>query len=899
MHEVDRYAQRVVTGKVPAGTYHRLACARHLADRARDGSAKFRYRFDLAKAERFFRFAEKLKHYKGEWAGRFIVLEPHQKFRLGSVFGWVHVDSGLRRFRTAYNEVPRKNGKALAVDTPIATPAGWTRHGDLKVGDQVFGPDGQPKRVRWVSGPYAGPCYELTFSGGARIVAHAAHEWATERNWFTGRPKGPLGQRPLPLVETQRIAATLRQGGRGDFVHRIAVAAGFDLPEADLPVPPYTFGAWLGDGHANGGVITFADAAIADHIAAEGVMIRERSRKGLTVLYGLTDGDRRQAARNASIEHRLRRLGVLKNKHIPIAYLRASYRQRLEVLRGLVDTDGHCRARGIYEVVSVYPALAADIVALIHSLGLKATMSVDRARLNGEDYGPRYRILFSAGADQVAHLARKQTDWRPARKRRSTGRTIVAAEPCGYQVVNCIEVEGGFYLAGPDLITTHNSLEAAIVALYVAFFDFEPGAEGYCIATKREQAKIVFNDCKRLVQSSGLRSRIAVLTSNLHRDDTASKLEPLGADRDSTDGLNPNLIINDEFHAQKNRGMLDVMETATGARRQPLNFQITTAGSDPQTPCGDQHDYACKILDGVLTDDTFFAFVAHADLDDDWTAETTWRKANPNYGVSVLRDDLRALVTKARHMPPAAAAFKQKRLNLWVNADAPWLSLEGWRRGQHLDWTPESMRGRRCWIGVDMSSKIDLTAVALVFEPSELAPQWRILIHCLTPEDTLVERAHRDRAPYPLWVERGILRTNPGKRIDQDVVIEIVHEASALYDVQQVGVDPWNAGNLVKDLLDAGYQAVEIPQNLHQMSLPAKDFEADVLDGLIDAGGNPLMEWCVSNVVVQPDNKDNIYPVKKKSRGRIDPVIATLLARKLAGLDAAEPPAEDPDLVIA
>jgi phage terminase large subunit-like protein len=549
---IDKYARDVVGGRVLAGKYHRLACVRHERDREREGTRGWSYRFELARAERFYRFAALLRHYKGEWAGQYIRLQPHQLFRLGSLFAWVHIETGLRRFRTAYNEIPRKNGK---------------------------------------------------------------------------------------------------------------------------------------------------------------------------------------------------------------------------------------------------------------------------------------------------------------------------------------------------------SLEAAIVALYVTFFDFEPGAEGYCIATKREQAKIVFNDCKKLVQSSGLRSRIAVLTANLSRADTTSKLEPLGADRDSTDGLNPNLVTLDEAHAMKNRGMIDVMETATGARRQPIINWITTAGNDPVSPCGDQHDYACKVLDGVLTDETLFAFIAHADVEDDWKLPRTWRKANPNYGISVKPEDLRALAAKAASMPAAAAAFKQKRLNLWVNARAPWLSLDGWRTGQST-WTAESMRGERCWIGIDLSSKIDLTAVVMVFPPTATRTSWRVLVWCLTPADTLEDRAHRDRAPYQQWVDLGYLRTNPGNRIDQDEVLAMVQEAAAMFDVQQVGVDPWNAGNLVKDLGDAGFPVVEVPQNLPQMTGPSKEFEADVLDGLVDAGGNPLMAWCISNVVVQSDNKDNIIPTKKRSRGRIDPVVATLIARKLAALPEEEP-AEDPVLVSA
>jgi phage terminase large subunit-like protein len=566
LHPVDAYARRVVAGEIPAGKYHRLACARHVRDRAREGTRRFPYRFDAAKADRFFRFAGHLKHYKGEWGPRpghvaqSIVLEPHQQFRRGSVFGWVHMTTGLRRFRTAYDEVPRKNGKTL---------------------------------------------------------------------------------------------------------------------------------------------------------------------------------------------------------------------------------------------------------------------------------------------------------------------------------------------------------ELAVMAVYVTFYDGEPGAEGYCLATKRGQAMLVFKDAKKLVKESGLKRHIKIMARNLHRVDTESKLEPLGANPE--DGLNPHFIAVDELHKWKSRDLLDVMETATGARRQPLTAQITTAGDDIVSVCGDQHHYACQILEQVVVDETFFAFIAHADLEDDWLDERTWAKANPNYGVSVKVDDLRAKATKATNMPGAAAAFKQDHLNLWVNTDAPWLSIDGWRTGQSK-WLPEELRGELCYAGIDLSSKIDLASLVLAFPPTATRPHWRYLVRCFTPADTLKDRAHRDRAPYLEWADTlipgtpwAILTTNPGNRLDQDVIRAAVNDAKALFgfDIRQVGFDPWNAGTLEQDLTEDGFQVIEIPQTLAHMSAPSKEFEADVLDGIADAGGNPLMAVAVSNVVVYRDGKDNIYPQKKKSRGRIDPVIAALIARKLAALDVPEAPAEDPWLVSA
>lgn len=438
------------------------------------------------------------------------------------------------------------------------------------------------------------------------------------------------------------------------------------------------------------------------------------------------------------------------------------------------------------------------------------------------------------------------------------------------------------------------SFEAGIVVVYGTFFDGEEGAEGYCTATKRDQAFIVFGDSKKLVQKNpGLSRRIAVHARNLSMAVNSSKVEPLSADHDSMDGLNPAVVIVDEFHAHKNRGVIDVMETALGARMQPVMFQITTAGDDPVSPCGDQHDYACKILDGVLEDETFFGFIAHADPDDDWLAETTWRKANPHFGVSVNPDDMRSLATKAKAMPAAAAAFKQKRLNLWVNSSQPWLSMEGWQKGQSTRdaWSADDLLHSPCYVGIDLASKIDLFPMVFAFPPTPGRKHWRWLRWVWTPEDTLIERARRDRAPYDIWVQQGYLRTIPGTRVDHQVVREVLAEQRERFDIELIGFDPWHADTLIDQLVnDDGFdkeQVLAVPQTYAGMSSAARRFEADVLAGEVDCQGDPLMRWCVSNAVVQRDGKDNIYPVKKRSRGRIDPLMAGLIAEALWLRDTA------------
>jgi phage terminase large subunit-like protein len=336
-----------------------------------------------------------------------------------------------------------------------------------------------------------------------------------------------------------------------------------------------------------------------------------------------------------------------------------------------------------------------------------------------------------------------------------------------------------------------------------------------------------------------------------------------------------------------------VLETATGARAQPIIYKITTAGDDLNSPCGDEHKYACAVLDGSLVDESYFAFIAHADVGDDWTSADTARKANPNFGVSVNPADLAAKVVKARGMPAAKATYQQKHLNLWVNVSQPWLDLDGWRRGQSKpgDWSLAELAGRPCLVGVDLSAKLDLTALVALFPPVADEP-WRVVRYVWTPADTMADRAHRDRAPYPYWIERGYLRTTPGTRVDHQVIRDALAELRAVVDIRAVGFDPWHADQLIVQLTQtdgfATDQVVEVAQTYKGMSSGASALEAAVLAGQVDTQNDPLMEWAAGNAVVQRDGKDNIFPIKKRSRGRIDPIMALTVAWSIA-LRTTEP----------
>lgn len=534
----------------------------------------------------------------------------------------------------------------------------------------------------------------------------------------------------------------------------------------------------------------------------------------------------------------------------------------------------------------------------------------DRAREGAEGFPYRFEW---AHADRFFRFARHMKHYKG---RQFAGKFF---EPTDCQVFRLGSIFGWRDHEGLRRFTTAynevprkqgKSFEEAIVSVYCTFFEGEDGAEGYCIATKEKQAKIAFNSARKLVKSSGLSGRIKVNAANLHRHVDESKLEPLGSDSDTTDGLNPHFVGVDELHAFKVRGLLDVMESATGSRVNSMMFQITTAGNDLVSVCGDQHDYACKILDGVLEDDastlSFFAFIAHADEADDPWSEDTWRKANPHWGISVMPDDMRKLAAKAQKMPAAAAEFKQKRLNIWVNATAPCLSVEGWRKGQsHVsrEAFAAALEHEPCYIGIDLASKIDLCDLTAVFPPRPGRPKTCWLKWIWTPEETLKDRAHRDRAPYDVWADQGWLIKTPGTRVDHQLIRVLLADLRERFDIEFIGFDPWHADTLVDQLVTLdGFteqQVLAVPQTYAGMSSACLRVQADILAGDIDANGCPVTAWSVSNTVGQRDGKDNLMFAKGKSRGRIDPVIGPTIATALWLRQPDDGLAPDPVLVMA
>jgi phage terminase large subunit-like protein len=421
-------------------------------------------------------------------------------------------------------------------------------------------------------------------------------------------------------------------------------------------------------------------------------------------------------------------------------------------------------------------------------------------------------------------------------------------------------------------------------ALYLVAADREPGAEVYAAATKKDQAKILFNEAARMVRKSPiLREKFTSLRNNLSIESSFSKFEPLGADADTLDGLNVHGAAIDELHAHKTRAIYDVIDTAVGARRNPMIHSITTAGVDQESICYEVRDRGEKVLTGAIEDDSLYPYICEPDKDDDWNDELVWGKGNPNLGVSVKMKTLRDAYTKAKASPAAQNAFRRLRLDQWTEQTTRWLDLDEWKACEGRQ--PVLIK-RKAFGGLDLSATRDITAFVLVFPPAGGDQKWQLVPYLFCPEET-VEQAMRDRRiPYDAWARDGWIIPTPGNIVDYEFVRHHVNQARVLYDLASVGYDRWNSSQLVTQLMGDGVNMVAMGQGFATMNMPMKEFEKLLLSRRFNVGESPVMRWMFSNVSPKMDPAGNIKPSRETSRGKIDGIVAAIMALGRAlGLD--------------
>ena len=832
--------------------------------------------YDKRKANRAVAFIQSLKHTKGIWAGQLFLLFPWQEKIIRDVFGTIK-ENGYRQFNTAFVEICKKAGKQLALDTPIFTTRGWKTMGTLDYSDKVFDENGIPCNiVAFSKTDDTEQCYRLIFRDGSHIDAGERHLWDVQ---VTNN-----GHREKQMTTGDIYRATMkyraRYAGNGRdnrSVIRIPVAKELQMAERDLPIAPYLYGFWLGNGNAVKPEVTVRTCDIQNFVKQVPYEISSCWEQ---------DGGGSWVFRIPVLKSVL--LKSFREKLIPSSYMCASAKQRWALLQGLMDSDGSVslvKSQSTY--VSTIRQLALDVRELLWSLGIKNSMTEEPSARYGIPTGETlYIIRFTSFEDQdVSRLSRKSERKRERRKEtRSCFHYLKDIYPIDHPVkMRCIQVDSPShcYLAGRSFVPTHNSELAAAVALYMLCGDHEEGAEIYGCANDRQQASIVFDVARDMVlQNEHLSERIRIVESQkrLVYLPTRSIYQALSSEVASKYGYNVHACIFDELLGQSNRKLYETMTQGSGAaRKQPLNFVITTAGSDRTSICYEVHQKALDIINGRKNDPTFYPVVYSAPEDADWTDPQVWMDANPSLGRTVDLEFYQNRCNSAKENPAEEIQFRQFHLCQWTNTAVRWMPMDKWDACRD-DFTADDLLGRPCYSGLDLSSTSDLTAFVLVFPPVEDDERYRILPFFWLPKDTLQLRVRRDHVMYDVWEKEGFIMTTEGNVVHYGFIKEFIRQLGEQYEIREIAYDRWNASMMVQALEDDGFTMVPFGQGFRDMSNPTKDLMRLVLEGSLRHNGHPVLRWNIDNVFVRTDPAGNLKIDKEKSTEKVDGAVALVMA---------------------
>lgn len=422
---------------------------------------------------------------------------------------------------------------------------------------------------------------------------------------------------------------------------------------------------------------------------------------------------------------------------------------------------------------------------------------------------------------------------------------------------------------------------SAAIALYLLCADDEQRAEVYGAAADRQQASIVFDVATDMVRMSPYLSpyiKILTATKRLIYEHTNSFYQVLSAEVASKHGYNVSGMIMDEVHVQPNRKLYDVLTKGSGdARTQPLYFLITTAGNDVNSICYELHQKAKDIIEGRKIDHTFYPVIYGAEMDDDWTDEKVWAKANPSLGITFDIEKVRDAFEQARQNPAEENVFRQLRLNQWVKQSVRWMPMEHWDKCNDPI-NINDLLGRECYGGLDLSSTTDITAFVLLFPPRNANEKYIIYPHFWIPEETVDVRTMKDHVPYDVWVKEGLINVTEGNVVHYDFIEKYIEDLGTKFNIKEIAFDRWGATQMVQNLEGMGFTVIPFGQGFKDMTPPCKELFKLVLEQKIAHGGNKVLRWMMDNIAAKTDAAGNIKFDKEKSSEKIDGAVALVMA---------------------
>lgn len=426
---------------------------------------------------------------------------------------------------------------------------------------------------------------------------------------------------------------------------------------------------------------------------------------------------------------------------------------------------------------------------------------------------------------------------------------------------------------------------AAPIALYLTFADNEGGAEGYAAAVTRDQARILFDVAAQMVRASPALQNVRDRDGGLLKVEpganavfqvaTNSKFRPISSDAKALDGLNVQVAVCDEIASHRTSEVYDVLLTAMGKRANPLLLSISTATGNTSGVGKQLWDYSARVLEGKAEDERLFALLYTLDSDDDPWQESSWIKANPSWGQAVQADAIRGIMRQARQNPAQEAAAKTRHLNVWVGADEALFSTRAWEACQDSTLRLEDFEGQPCHLGLDLARKTDLAAMALVFtsRDDEGRPTYAVFARCYLNESAVLDARN---ASYPGWAASGHLIITPGDETDFGQIEDDIRELCGRFEVLSVGTDPWQAAHLSQRLRAEGVNMMDFRTITQNLSPAIQELDAAMRSGRLRHDGNPVLTWCVGNVVGVEDRRGNLFPAKTRD-SKIDAAVALLM----------------------